>query len=148
MKIDSFKGDFRFLSNFYSSPVKMNITIREVTKEYIFPTSEHAYQAHKSTYFSDVNALLWDDSPSYAKNIGKTLGFDNIGWDESKVGVMRAVVRAKFTQNDVLCAKLLATEGVELIEGNTWNDKFWGVCDGVGKNWLGKILMEIREELK
>ena len=33
------------------------------------------------------------------------------------------------------------------IEGNTWNDTFWGVCNGQGQNWLGKILMLVRSEL-
>lgn len=32
-------------------------------------------------------------------------------------------------------------------EGNTWGDKFWGVCDGEGENHLGKLLMEVRAEL-
>jgi predicted NAD-dependent protein-ADP-ribosyltransferase YbiA (DUF1768 family) len=35
-----------------------------------------------------------------------------------------------------------------LIEGNYWKDTFWGICDGIGKNYLGKILMEVREEFK
>jgi len=44
--------------------------------------------------------------------------------------------------------QLLATGDVELIEGNTWHDTEWGVCNGIGKNKLGKILMRIREILK
>ena len=35
----------------------------------------------------------------------------------------------------------------ELVEGNTWGDKVWGVCDGVGENNLGKTLMRIRDAL-
>ena len=35
-----------------------------------------------------------------------------------------------------------------LEEGNTWHDTYWGVCNGKGKNKLGKILMQVREELK
>jgi hypothetical protein len=42
---------------------------------------------------------------------------------------------------------LLATGDAELIEGNVWNDVFWGVCNGIGKNWLGKLLMQVREVL-
>jgi hypothetical protein len=53
----------------------------------------------------------------------------------------------KFT-NSELRQKLLATEDAILIEGNTWGDTFWGVCKGVGKNHLGKILMAIRKELQ
>ena len=55
---------------------------------------------------------------------------------------------AKFTQNEELKEKLLATENEELVEGNTWHDTYWGVCNRRGKNKLGKILMRIREELR
>jgi hypothetical protein len=35
-----------------------------------------------------------------------------------------------------------------LVEGNTWNDRYWGVCRGVGQNKLGHLLMKLREEYK
>ena len=68
-------------------------------------------------------------------------------WDEIKVGVMRDLIRIKF-QDEQLVAELLCTGHKELIEGNTWNDIFWGVCNGKGENWLGRILMEVREDLR
>ena len=55
---------------------------------------------------------------------------------------------AKYTQNPVLAEKLLATGDDELVEFNTWNDKYWGVCRGEGENKLGKVLMRIRQEFK
>ena len=42
---------------------------------------------------------------------------------------------------------LLATDDMEIIEGNVWGDTFWGVCDGKGENNLGKVLMEVRQHL-
>lgn len=44
---------------------------------------------------------------------------------------------------------MIATGGEDLVEGNRWNDKFWGVClkTGRGENWLGKLLMQVRAEL-
>jgi predicted NAD-dependent protein-ADP-ribosyltransferase YbiA (DUF1768 family) len=57
------------------------------------------------------------------------------------------MVRLKFSTHQELRERLLATGEAELIEGNTWNDTFWGVCKGEGQNWLGKILMEVRKEL-
>ena len=57
------------------------------------------------------------------------------------------LVLEKFKQNPELKQKLLETGNQELIEGNTWNDTFWGVCNGQGQNWLGKILMLARSEL-
>ena len=42
---------------------------------------------------------------------------------------------------------LIQTGDSVLIEGNTWGDRVWGVCNGVGENRLGRILMKIRSEL-
>ena len=61
---------------------------------------------------------------------------------------MWRICYCKFAHNDDLKEKLLATGDAELIEGNTWNDTYWGVCRGKGKNHLGKIIMEVREALK
>lgn len=63
-----------------------------------------------------------------------------------KLGVMLELVQKKFhpifMQN-----RLLATDNAELVEGNYWGDRFWGVCKGEGENHLGKILMRVRKEL-
>ena len=56
---------------------------------------------------------------------------------------MRKVLQAKFEQHPDLMEKLVATRS-PLVEYNDWNDKFWGVCDGVGHNCLGRLLMELR----
>lgn len=38
---------------------------------------------------------------------------------------------------------------IEVVyKGNYWKDTYWGVCNGVGENHLGKLLMKIREKLK
>ena len=67
---------------------------------------------------------------------------------------MDEVLIAKFTQNPSLKEQLLDTGDVELIEGNTWHDNYWGnctcsKCSGIiGRNQLGKTLMNIREEIR
>ena len=61
---------------------------------------------------------------------------------------MEECVRFKFTHHTELRDALLATADVELIEGNTWGDRIWGVYQGEGENHLGKILMKIRSELR
>lgn len=72
-------------------------------------------------------------------------------WESIKEDVMKAVIHAKF-QNKELRTILLATGDAELIEGNTWNDIYCGVCNGGGKNRLGITLTIerslIRLELK
>ena len=63
---------------------------------------------------------------------------------------METAVHAKFTQNVELKELLLETGDSELIEGNTWGDREWGVDlkTNEGQNKLGKILMKVRESLR
>lgn len=61
---------------------------------------------------------------------------------------MYDICRAKFEQNADLRCKLLTTGDAMLVEGNTWGDTVWGVCQGKGENRLGKILMRVRKELR
>jgi predicted NAD-dependent protein-ADP-ribosyltransferase YbiA (DUF1768 family) len=59
---------------------------------------------------------------------------------------METLLRQKFAHPE-LRAKLKETNDAELVEGNWWGDRFWGVCRGEGENHLGKLLMKIRAEL-
>lgn len=67
--------------------------------------------------------------------------------EDIKLQVMEKALRLKF-QNPELRKKLIATGDKELVEGNPWGDRYWGVCNGSGKNKLGKLLMKIRKELQ
>ena len=86
-------------------------------------------------------------NPSKAKQLGRKVKLRK-DWEEVKTNIMYDICLAKFTQNQDLKEKLLKTGNAILIEGNWWNDTYWGVCNGIGENNLGKILMKIREELK
>lgn len=137
--IDSFNGEFRFLSNFWPAPTEY--------EGILYPTSEHAYQAAK-TLDKKIRRQIADlATPSSAKKAGRALVL-RPDWNSVKLLVMEACVRDKFTRNPDLAQKLLATGDAHLIEGNTWGDTFWGVCDSKGENHLGIILMKIREELR
>jgi predicted NAD-dependent protein-ADP-ribosyltransferase YbiA (DUF1768 family) len=81
-------------------------------------------------------------TPALAKKLGGLLPV-RPGWEQNKIDVMRDILRIKFAKPD-MWRKLAATGDEELIEGNYWNDIFWGVCKGQGQNNLGKLLMEIR----
>ncbi len=138
-KIDSFTGDNFFLSNFYNSQVKYNgVTYR---------TSEHAFQAEKTMDPASRRRIRKAEKPGLAKRLGKLVPMRD-DWENIKYNVMLEIVRAKFAQHPDLAQKLLATGSATLIEGNNWGDKIWGAVDGVGKNWLGKILMQVRDELR
>lgn len=136
-RIDSFSGEFRFLSNFYPATVTYD--------DETYPTIEHAYQAAKTTNAGLRKLIRLSSSASAAKRLGQTVPL-RPDWERIKVMVMLDLVRQKFQDAD-LRTKLLATGSADLIEGNTWNDTFWGVCLGVGKNFLGKILMQVRAEI-
>lgn len=61
---------------------------------------------------------------------------------------MYEICKAKFSQNEELRNRLLATGDEQLEEGNTWGDRIWGTVNGIGENRLGNILMRVREELR
>lgn len=137
--IGSFSGSYRFLSNFYSSEI--------VYGGVIFPTVEHAYQATKFPIGSETWERIWRaESPKKAKKLGQSPGMRS-DWEDVKIGIMRDLLRLKF-QDGFLANELLKTMNDPLAEGNWWGDRFWGVYKGEGQNWLGKLLMEIREELR
>lgn len=68
-------------------------------------------------------------------------------WEDIKIDVMYQIVLAKFSQNEFLKQKLIATGREWLEEGNTWGDRTWGTVDGIGNNYLGKVLMAVRSVL-
>ena len=138
--IRSFKGEYRWLSNFHEVEVELD----GVT----YPTTEHAYQAAKTLNLDERQKILQCKTPGQAKRAGMkvTLRPD---WEEIKIGVMLDLTRQKF-QVMYLEGYLLETEDAQLVEGNSWGDVFWGVDEatGEGQNNLGKILMLVREEAK
>jgi ribA/ribD-fused uncharacterized protein len=138
-KIDRFAGEYRFLSNFYPATV--------VYEGLTYPDSEHAYQSAKTLDMNERRRIAALPTPAEAKHAGEALKY-RPDWPQIKYQVMLDCVRDKFTRNPHLRAKLLATGDAYLEEGNTWNDRIWGVSNGQGTNWLGKILMLVRAELQ
>lgn len=58
---------------------------------------------------------------------------------------MKLALEAKFKIPE-LNKKLIETKNYYIEETNNWHDYYWGVCNGVGQNMLGNMLMEIRKE--
>jgi ribA/ribD-fused uncharacterized protein len=136
--IYEFKNSYHFLSNFYLHPV----TFEGIT----YPSSEHAYVAAKTLDVEKRLEIANVETAGKVKRLGRALDL-RPDWEEVKVDIMRTIVREKF-KDPVLRSKLARTAPHELVEGNWWNDRFWGQCPvGVGENWLGRILMEIRDEI-
>lgn len=134
--IDKFRGEYYFLSNFYNA----DVTYDGIT----FKNNEAAFQSMKVLKNREQFANL---NPSDAKRLGRRVKLRE-DWEDVKTQMMYEICLAKFTQNADLRDKLIATGNKMLVEGNTWGDKVWGCVNGVGENRLGKILMQIREDLK
>jgi ribA/ribD-fused uncharacterized protein len=137
--IKGFTGEFRWMSNFWPSPFEFN-------KNLFWPTVEHAYVAHKAhpKDLSKVYARIIDMTPGQAKRYGRTFEM-RPDFDQLKLMLMQQLQIKKYSTNEDLLIKLIETGSVNIEETNTWNDTFWGVCNGVGENHMGKILMGIRE---
>jgi hypothetical protein len=112
-----------------------------------YPSSEHAYQAAKTKDKKMRKKIARQPTAWQAKKLGQEVELRE-DWEERKVEIMYRILRAKFTQHKKLKEMLFDTGDAELIEGNTWGDTFWGVCEGKGENKLGKLLMLLREELR
>lgn len=127
-----FRGKYFFLSNFYEVPIDYN--------GIIYGSSEAAYQAQKNPKYMKAFQVL---SPREAKRLGNEIPIRK-NWNKMKIHIMYDIVLAKFTQHPELAHKLIATGNLRLVENNSHGDIFWGICDGIGENYLGRILMRIR----
>ena len=158
--IEQFKDDYRWLSNFW-------LAIIIDRQGVVQPASEYVYQTEKTLKESERIWISEARSCGEAKRRGQqvTLRPD---WNEIKVSRMMYVSLLKYEQHEDLRRKLVATDGHTLIEGNCWNDWFWGAipynpnaqgqsglplwegtdCAWAGYNWLGRILMMVRDMYK
>jgi len=141
--INGFKGQYKFLSNFYEKGFTF--------KGKHYATSEHAYQAFKSTNEQDHELVRLQLSPRMTKKYGGEIEIRE-DWEDIKYNLMLEIVRKKF-KDPYLKNLLEKTEEKYLEETNWWHDNFYGnctcgkdKCKEKGKNYLGKILMIVRKE--
>lgn len=139
--IKEFQGEYRWLSNFWPC----NLSCAGL----IYPSVENAYQAAKCLYRTDVPQFT-NLTPGQAKRLSREIEI-RPDWEDAKVGVMRELLAIKFGPlHPKLRQMLLDTGDAELQEGNRWHDTYWGVdlTTGKGQNNLGKLLMQIRKEIR
>jgi ribA/ribD-fused uncharacterized protein len=145
--IDRFRDEWGFLSNFHPAPM--------VWEGIHYPTSEHAFNAGKTLDAEERLRIAVASTPGIAKRMGRRVTL-RPEWEERvRYEVMRSVLRAKFLSKSVRTEHLLRTGDAELVEGNVWHDNHWGnctctrlTCASPGENWLGRMLMELRAELR
>ena len=141
IKFYKVNDDYGFMSNFAPYPFSDGGKI--------WPTSEHYFQAQKFLVPQIQEIIRQIVSPMDAalegRNRQNPLRPD---WEEVKDEVMLQAFRMKFSQNPDIAKELMATGDAIIIE-HTRNDAYWADGgDGSGKNKLGLLLMQVREELK
>jgi ribA/ribD-fused uncharacterized protein len=146
--ITKFKGEFRWLSNFWA--------VQVVLDGMAYPSVEHAYVAAK-TLDPQVREKIRTlstaaDAKRFGRKIGKSIPLRSEWNDVFRIALMRGLLRQKFTTPD-LRQRLIATGDEMLVESGHWHDVFFGVCTcakcrGKGLNWLGVLLMEIRADCR
>lgn len=150
--IKYFFREYFFLSNFYGSEIEIRGYF------YKYPTVEHFYQSCKTLNRSGICKIVNASLPSQAKKLGKNCKLRD-DWKllveikkgvfaPLKIKIMKIGLEAKFTQHEDLKQKLLATGNMILEEGNDWGNTYWGKFNGIGENYLGRLLMELRDELR
>lgn len=140
IKFYSTQDEFGEFSNFAYFPIKLDGKL--------WHTTEHYFQAQKFIDQAYQEKIRKATSPMMAARLGRDrkqkLRKD---WESVKNDVMKKALTAKFTQHEDLKILLLSTGEAKLIE-HTENDAYWGDGgDGKGKNYLGILLMQVREEI-
>lgn len=145
-QIRGFSGDYKFLSNFDEHD-GIKIIIYDIFNNPIECKSvEAAYQASKSIDQVEKLKIAHADTPGKSKRLGSKVKLRK-EWNCEKIKIMAGLLWQKFSYK-YYQDLLLSTGDAILIEENTWGDIFWGFCNGIGENWLGELLMEIRKEIR
>jgi len=128
-----------------------------------FTSSEQMFMWFKAVFFRDeemVGKILQSQTPQEARDLGQLVrNYVDEEWDKVRVDRMRIAVRYKFYQNENLRKQLMDTryDGKTFVEASYY-DRIWGIgynqdeamnhLDNWGRNELGKILTDLRNELK
>jgi len=121
-------------TNWYHAPFTIG--------SYKYDTAVHWFESQKFKGTALETNIRQAESPKKAQRLGRSSAVA-VDWDDMKYDVMKKGVTAKFTQNPKLGIMLTKTGGAHLVENSPTN-YYWGIGDGTGKNFLGRILEEIR----
>ncbi len=123
--------------------------------EELFLTSESLYQVCRFNEHSDIQRIIQSEkSPMSSKMKSKKfISNTRSDWDDVRVDIMNWCIRMKLKCNWNKFGNLLLSTGDQFIVEDSHKDRFWGcVLDEnnflVGRNVLGKLLINLRDELK
>lgn len=136
-----YEQEFYVFSNFSSFKLRW--------KGFDWMTSEHAYHSEKFDDSKILEELKNTRSAHRALEIATAYKDKRRkDWSDVKLGIMKDILRAKVEQHPYVKKKLQETGNKKLIE-NSWRDSYWGWGeDKSGENNLGKLWMEVREEMR
>lgn len=137
-RINSFKGEYDFLSNRFPCSI--------LWEGLQYRSAEAAFQASKCKNEKERKVFA-GCSTDKAVLKGKDL-FPYPGWEDAQISIMESILQAKFEQNPALMRKLLETGSRILVNGNNKQETFWGIdlYSWIGENHLGRIIMNIRDK--
>lgn len=140
-KILFYEGKYYSFSNFSSHEVIF------LGKRY--KTAEHCYQSQKFTDAGIKAEIESTPSSFLAKKVSHSHDDKKRkDWENVKMDIMKQIITEKVKQYEEIKELLLETGDTEIID-NTPFDYYWAIGeDGTGKNMIGKILMDIRKEIK
>ena len=162
--VTKFRGPHRLFSNMFRAPVAWG---DDVTAPRLWACNELPYVLAKTrsleeraqglAVFERAEVRDPEKAGMAVRHWGKRLVL-RPDWDALKREVMLALVRDKFARNRALGEALLSTGDGLIEEGNTWGDIYWGIARrsvpergirvGDGENHLGRIMMQVRAELR
>ena len=126
-----------------------------------FNCAEQYMMYTKALLFEDLetaNSIIDTDDPKEQKALGRIVKrFDKKLWDVYARDIVYSGNYLKFSQNNIIFEKLLATKDSILVEASPY-DLIWGVGipltdnniydrkNWKGKNWLGEVLTQLRDD--
>ena len=144
-----------YLSNWYLS----QFTVEDIT----FSSMEQYMMYEKAVLFHDketAEKILQTTDVAEIKTLGRNVRhFDDTIWIREREKIVYKGVLEKFCQNDELAKKLEET-GEDTIAECAVKDRIWGIGLSMrdknrfcmnkwrGQNLLGKILMQVRGEIR
>lgn len=140
--IGSFRGEYNFLSNMHDCQINH--------LGHMFNSVEHAYMFSKNPLDKDWLNKCLTLSASEIKKQSKSIKLRD-DWNDVRLPIMFGLLKQKFSK-EPFRSRLINTGNENIVEGNSWGDIFWGVdikkTPNIGENWMGRLLMDIRNKIR
>lgn len=154
-----------FYKDWLSNYQKTKFDVEWKGVKYTFTSTEQGFMYIKAITFGDnvtAQKILNTDDPNRCRKLGRQVkGYNDAEWAKIRYDVFYTLNWAKYTQDKKLQEKLLDPQfdGKKFVEASPI-DKIWGIGYAEdnpnieftdmywGKNYLGRILTNIRKRLK